>query len=129
MACTAIYGGIFAARAESHRFRSAEKLPSRSLLPAIRMGAVYGILFLSLAFGPPILAQLLRGGAIFEQLRLLQKFWLPTNVFELFRRVGHCISEFVPMFGFLAFTGFFLGASGGALAGAILEARNNRKLH
>jgi len=126
LACTAIYGGIFAARAESRRLQIIDRPPGRSILPAIRKGALNGALFLSLAIGPAILAQLLRSGAVHEQLAFVQKFWSPANVFNFLISLGGRLLEFAWVAGFLAFFGFFLGAAGGAVVGSVIEFRKRR---
>lgn len=123
VACTAIYGGIFAAQAEVRRLRQTEKPPGRSILPSIRKGGYYGALFFGLAIGPAILAQFLIAGRVFEQLAWLQKAWSPQNVFHFLWTLGGSLLEFAMVAGFLAFFGFFLGAAGGTVAGAVIEAR------
>jgi hypothetical protein len=128
LACTAIYGGIFAARSETRRLQSLDQPPGRSVLPAIRKGALNGALFLSLAIGPAILAQLLGRGAVLEQLAFLQKFWSPANVFSFLMSLGGRLLEFAWVAGFFGFFGFFLGASGGAVVGFIIEFRKRRGL-
>ncbi|HUY92068.1 MAG TPA: hypothetical protein VMV10_25225 [Pirellulales bacterium] len=126
LACAAIYGGIFAARAEIRRLGRSDKPPGRSVMPAARKGGLYGALFLSLAIGPAILAQLLSREAVFEQLAFLQKFWSPANVFSFLSSLGGRLLEFAWVAGFLAFFGFFLGAAGGAVVGSVIEARKRR---
>ena len=123
LVCTAIYGGIFAAQAEVRRLRRTEKPPGRSILPSICKGGFHGALFFCLAISPAILAQILIAGRMFEQLALLQKFWSPTNVISFLASDGSRLLEFAMDAGFLAFFGFFLGAAGGAVAGAVIEAR------
>lgn len=129
LAWTAIYGGIFAARAESRRLQSVDRPPGRSILPAIRQGAVNGALFLSLAIGPAILAQLLNRGAVLEQLAFVQRFWSPANVFNFLISLGGRLLEFAGVAGFFAFFGFFLGAAGGAVVGYVIEYRKGRPIN
>lgn len=128
LACTAIYGGIFAARAEIRRLRIIDRPPGRSILPAIRQGAVNGALFLGLAIGPAILAQLLNRGAVLEQLAFVQRFWSPANVLNFLISLGGRMLEFAGVAGFFAFFGLFLGAAGGAVAGSVIEFRKRRGL-
>lgn len=128
LACAGIYGGIFAARAEIRRLQSLHKPPRRSVLPAIRQGALNGALFLSLAIGPAILAQILRAERVLEQLAFVQKFRSPANVFSFLMSLGGRLLEFAWVAGFFAFFGFFLGAAGGAVAGSVIEFRKRREL-
>lgn len=127
LACAAVYGGILSARAEIRRLQNLDTQLGRSILPAIRNGAFNGALFLSMAFGPAIFAQLLRSRHVLQAIEWLLRFWSPLNLLELFRRLGGLLVDFAPVLGFLAFLGFFLGAMGGAVAGLFIEFRKQRR--
>lgn len=119
LACTAIYGGIFAARAEVRRFRRAEKLSGRSVLPSIRKGGLHGALFLCLALLPGIVAS-----AVVVELPWLQKCGSLAIVFS---SLGGLLWGFAKTGGLVAFFGFFLGAAGGAVAGAMVEGHKRKR--
>ena len=120
LACTAIYGGIFAARGEVRRVRQAEKLSGRSVMPSIRKGGLHGALFLCLALLPGILAS-----AVVEVLPWLQKC---GSLAIALSSLGGLLWGFAKTGGLLAFFGFFLGAAGGAVAGSVIEFRKRRGL-
>jgi hypothetical protein len=121
LACTAIYGGIFAAQAEVRRLPRAEKLSGRSVMPSIRKGGFHGALFLCLALLPGILAS-----AAVVELPWLQKCRSLANVLS---SLGGLVWGGAKTGGLLAFFGFFLGASGGAVVGFIIEFRKRPRTY
>ena len=116
LACTVVYAAIFTARSRHCAYDNGKQGP-RHVLPAARIGAWYGALFVAQFTVPWLVAMLIAWARRWE-----------VSVFDLLSMNVVGVTEMVAAAaGMIGLFGVFLGAFGGSIVGLLFEWWHRRR--